>query len=176
MNSIVPPGIRRITGRLFQGSDWLHFEQAVALGCQKITFDSGLKRPPEADYNPRPARLVELMILEAELEDLASLCSAALCDLSGQEIPDTFHIERQIVSDAQKPSEANSLTPRVEALALARLLDDVRHIHMRQDYSKDMNTQYTITIQNFMPQLKHAQSRKLGNKLEAWVNRFGHRK
>jgi hypothetical protein len=176
MSPIIPPGIRRITARLFHGSEWRHFEQAASLGCQSNTFDSKLNRPEQADYNPRPARLVELMILEGHLEDLTSLCSAALADLAPQDIPDNFHVERQIVSESQNLNVTSNPSRCVEALALVRLLDDVRHMHMRFDSSNDLRDQYTTTIQNLVSRLKHEQNDKLAKKLEAWASRFERRR
>jgi len=170
MTSNFPIGIRRVISGLFDGDDLNKFESAFAIGSEANQFDSRLSRPPLADFNSRPARLIELMVLEAGFEDLHSLCAAALCEIAPEKIPEEFSIERQIVADAQaaaKPS-ANS-----EAISLVRLLDDVRHAHMLPEYSDSVRLEFTLTVRDALARITYPSSAKLKTKLNAWLARFG---
>lgn len=86
-----------------------------------------LTREPEASYNPRPARVCQILLKEVGESDPAVLAAAMLCcatRLPAHEIVAGSHKLFSLV--AEYPKDVLSAVERVK---LALLIDDIRHIH-----------------------------------------------
>ncbi|MCO6432363.1 MAG: hypothetical protein J5J00_16030 [Deltaproteobacteria bacterium] len=101
--------------------------------------ERNIERPSEASFNPRPARVAEIVL--SGNHDVTSLQVAAailLCaeELPSKSLPAELEEAYQTCAAARRSLSDNSPPPDelTASLLLAYMLDDVRHFHMKRDF------------------------------------------
>lgn len=144
--------------------------------------ETGVVRAPEASYNPRPARVAQILITELRNYDGNMLCCAILgCARIESEIslPEELADIQTMLAELRESMSIKNLAPvslAAEASLYAIILDEVRHLHMT-DFSielmKDKISQVQALIeskesfkenQRLVEKIRHALS-----KLETFV-------
>ena len=134
------PGLYHAIRRSFSGGVIAQFEALYGATCDLIgKEDSTVYRPEGASYNPRPARICRILLEEfaAPLEVLGSALGVLLPEdaaLAWGEFP---ILRADVVSGAKARLNGGreDIPPPGEAIALAVVLDAVRHLHMSQPES-----------------------------------------
>ena len=93
-----------------------------------------VKREPGASYNPRPARLMYLLLHEAKERDGVVIaaaplaCADKLAEINVSHLSTYLHPSLKIAQEVR--SDNFPISPQAVRVALSKLLDDIRHLHM----------------------------------------------
>jgi hypothetical protein len=90
-----------------------------------------IMRPPGASYNPKPARVIEILISIGKIADPIVLAAAALSFAEDLPPDETKDLPPECIAVAKQVIEApERALPPAGKIIVARLLDEVRHLHM----------------------------------------------
>jgi hypothetical protein len=131
------PSLYSNLNRYLKEDEVLKITLAYALAAKHGALnETGVVRLPDASFNPRPARVAQILMTELRDFTAETLCCAILGCARIEEIlvlpEDLRYLEEQLteLKEALKsPNESPSTAP-CEASLYAILLDDVRHLHM----------------------------------------------
>jgi hypothetical protein len=134
------PGLYHAVRRSFSGAVSAQFEALYGATCELIgKEDSTVYRPEGASYNPRPARICRILLEEfaAPPEVLGSALGVLLPEDAAIDLGEFPIVRADIVSGAKARLNGGrgDIPAPGEAIALAVVLDAVRHLHMSQPES-----------------------------------------
>ncbi len=131
------PGLLRNCRHYFNSSELDRLNQAYALAdTLGLCKESPVLRDPEASFNPRPARICQLILSETKTCTLELACLALLSRAAPADIPEIEESFPEIIPDLQllqkffESGKSQPLSPNLCNVSLAILLDDARHLHM----------------------------------------------
>ena len=141
--------------------------------------ESSVVRQPGISYNPRPARICQILINECSEKGLRVLGAAMYaCAARNGESGSAFVEEWQIASRVRmeisnyRDGHRFELTEVEEAIFLAVKLDELRHMHMTplpEEHKRDV---YRQVKEKLVPSIVHSSSSRLKALIESWLNRF----
>ncbi len=135
------PKVSKLLHQKFSSPEVLLFN----LGYSLLAKSEGITEPEiirvvGASFNPKPARICELLILEAHTTEIDLLLAAvALCStdpilfsevLESEGASGVANIVSSVHAYLNKSNNTDSLTPQAQNLMAAICLDKVRHLHM----------------------------------------------
>ncbi len=140
--------------------------------------ETGVVRLPEASYNPRPARVAQILMTELRDYNAETLCCAILGCCSVDEkitLPETLlDIKEQLqeLSDAiTSPNEPPTSTT-CEASLYAILLDDIRHLHMTDFPIEHMKNKITFIQELIESKESYKENQRLVEKIRHALDRL----
>lgn len=133
------PKLFRELQRRLAGQSLIEIEQLYKklgeLGCLN---DQPIKREKGVSFNPRPARICQILISEVH-EDKFNMFAAAHLMCANPDITIEGYKDAQLIVDQarslltiQSPSLMREFSMLSERIALAWRLDELRHIHMSE--------------------------------------------
>lgn len=137
------------------------------------------ERQPEVSFNPRPARIVLILLNDAGVRDSKTLAAAALATLEEPCLNAAQTLFNQalckLALSANLPPQQllkENFEPSVALIALALWLDRARHLHLSPSI-KDASFRNDFVDQTRLYiQLANKTSSALELLLEAWLKRF----
>jgi hypothetical protein len=105
----------------------------------RFSFENGgtneqpIKREEGVSFNPRPARICQILLQDAQERDLQALCAALLVTLARIETvpPEELQQALEVAQNARRfLSERTQVDACAERVALSYHLDNLRHLHM----------------------------------------------
>lgn len=173
------PGLHRLLTRKLTAVDQRHLEcayqAAVLIGAGE---DAGLRRTEGASFNPKPARLCQLLLVELAIIDPVPLSAAFFCAAPVQEstmskgqFEEEIKLARQALVFPNLDAVALEET-YVQELALALRLDLIRHVHMVADSAAEILALIDTTTADFLPRLAPQRGGLLRIKLEAHIEKL----
>ena len=147
-----------------------------------ITETPWVNRDDGASYNPLPARICELLILEGLVTDSNTLISALLSLLDPPHM-DLEGIGPNILQDAETShlmlqglaSKTSDPSPSAQLIILARSLDTVRHLHISSLSKEQQNEKVSVIKARVIPAIKAPQCGRLLKMLQSAINIFERR-
>lgn len=132
------PALFAILQKIFRPDEIKLIEAAYSFSCNHGGLNEGeLNRTVGANFNPRPARIAQILISETKITNSHDIIVAILACMNSSP-PITFP---QFLIEFAEDSEntqalLNTNNPKFENfnitnIALAIKLDDIRHLHMR---------------------------------------------
>ena len=155
------PGFYAQAGRLLGASKLVALEAAYALSCAHSGLsESGVMRSDGASFNPRPARVAQIVLGESLLRDPDTIAAAILAcsEIESSALQDsTLSRAWQLALQARRCASAPHDAPaETQAIALALILDKTRHLHMQKLQPQQLSSQIidlTLRLSKF-PQLQ----------------------
>lgn len=153
------------------------YAQAFAHSCRSGGLNEGaIKRTPGASFNPRPARICQILLSESDERDSDVLCAAILI-ASHAQAPFASELERAaaFLAEARKfPYQESEVSAEAERVALACHLDTLRHAHMCELSEEERARLRRETEQNYLARSLHRENSRLRTLIEACLKRsFG---
>lgn len=146
------------------------FEASVHIGGLE---HPAIRRPPGASFNPRPARLCQLLLDDARERD-PSILGAAM--LAASRAPTEAASDPALKGAAELAAVALATTPPASGTAafriwLAHSLDLLRHLHM-SEMSPAQRIAFWRSIQTAIPSTPPTGEERLSLLVSAWGERF----
>lgn len=140
--------------------------------------ETGVVRQPEASYNPRPARVAQILMTELRSFDAEILCCAILGCAKIEEafnLPEELSTLQEPVNELREVLSINNLeasTSMVEGSLYAIILDEVRHLHMT-DFSIDYLREKMKFIQNLIENKEsYKENQRLVEKIQSSITKL----
>ena len=131
------PSLAQNLKRYLKKDEALKVKQAYSIASKYGALnEAGVVRMAEASYNPRPARVAQILITELRDFDADTLCCAILGCARVEEkipLPESLSSLSDMLGELRDSLNVANLSPAsrlVEASLYAILLDEVRHLHM----------------------------------------------
>lgn len=158
------PGTYALLGRLSAVGVHPAYEIAYALSCANGGLDEGpIKRSAGASFNPRPARICQILLQECQERDFDTLSAGLLISSTAREpFPAPLQKAAIILSAARNFfCSRDSVAAPAERVALALHLDTLRHLHMSTATLGEIHAVLEATRSLLLDRALHDQSARL---------------
>ncbi len=155
-------------------ADWSRLEAIYLLSSSHGGLEEAeLTRPEGASFNPRPARIAQILISEVKELDPITLGGALLvnCPHIDRITDCTYERESILAMQARNAYAPYNLPRPAERIYLAYHLDILRHLHISkiEDSSRLLLYEKTKII---LQCIDNSNAARLGELIFAWVERF----
>lgn len=145
------------------------FEYAVAHGgCT----EHGVRRSEGVSFNPRPARICQIVLTDCAERRPEFLAAALLVACNERSASQALEDANALALQARIFLESEHSESDCEHLALALLLDEFRHLHMTSLSSGQIRERLDWVKEKIFPRVKQPNSERLKVMLQATIDRL----
>jgi len=139
-------------------------------------FEAGVNRPEQADFNPRTARVAQILIKENQAASASIFISAFLACTNAKFLRQLSQSQADFGAEIALAREAlrfpDTVSLESERIALAILIDDIRHLHQRSIQESDLKSILDDIGSNLIPSIRHLENERLRELALASIQRL----
>ncbi len=170
------PGVWDLIQRSIEISFHAEILSAYTLACRHGALSEWpVKREVGVSYNPRPARLMHILLQEAKERNGVIIAAAPLTcaenlstisiDSLSDQLRPSFELAQEVADEVCLPSQ------NVTRLVLSKLIDDIRHLHMTHFTASEQREYATRTQQKLLTLPEASKEERLSSLLVAALER-----
>jgi len=172
------PGLYRTLLRRMGKEGFARVERAYAEAARCGALEEApVLRDPGASFNPKPARICQILVAElSEFRELVLSASMLSCVSPEKMVPIPLLSEEQavalLVHEWLSGKHRRSTSVVVERISLALKLDQLRHLHMTGLDLDGIRRVYSEVTMSLLPSVSYPENVRLKTLLETCVMRF----